>query len=589
MRTIAHSPLFWTAIIVASVTILAPLSFSSCRHGAANHMLDTVAVNPGFAIDPPIAEEVTVELLQKPTDEGNTLIKASFPKGRIGSPYLAFMADDKKIVLRDDGVSPDEKKDDNIYTGISSLDLAALQRSQAQLGGKGGEVPVTLFRGRMVTGTEKITTIDLNTLLRGGILRIHFPLFPPSPALVDSLKANSIFVTAPSVVTDPSRTYDPCSNAGTKMGPWTFGFLMTQLANNPATGVSPSRFVLNWLLTYTHTHTINSDPLAIRPNINAFIHHWLAQSNGLADSTLDLSIAPFRLLAIVNRVDLRSNTGYLGSGGNAGEGRFVFTALDSNCNPMQFNVIFEYGVNKTGCAAIKTYAQQWYNLKDLTVGSAAYNTALQAITDQFTLANTNPAKPNGSSLDQLRTNEIDFGNPWELREFNIDSTTHLLFNTTVKQTMQARFQSSALLDSYMVQHAGRIKTNTDIVPLVFNFHGRDTAFLAGVAPEPPLFWAQPGATLTTNDTVREMLSLNTCNGCHNIETGTGFRQVIPNAFGSPATLSGFLLGIGISNPAEIPGHWHFADLQRRAIDLAELVNSPCLLTPFHFRPLNMAH
>jgi len=576
-------------MIVASVTVLAPLSFSSCHHGAPANTLDTVAINPGFAIDPPIAEDMTVELLPKPTEEGNALIKATFPKGRIGSPYLAFMAGDKKIVLRDDGISPDEKKEDNVYTGISTLDLEALQLTQAQLKGKDNEVPVTLFKGRMVAGTEKMTAIDLNTLLRGGILRIHFPLFPPSPALVDSLKANSIFVTAPSVVTDPSRTYDPCSNAGTKMGPWTFGFLMTQLANNSTTGVSTSRFVLNWLLTYAQTHAVNSDPLAVRPGINAFIHRWLAQSNGLADSTLDLSIAPFRLMAIVNRVDLRSNTGYLGTNGNAGEGRFVFTALDSTCNPMLFNVIFEYGVNKTGCTAIKAYARQWYNLKDLTVGSAAYNTALQAITDQFTLANTSPAKPNGSSLDQLRTNEIDFGNPWELREFNIDSATHLLFNTTVKQTMQTKFNSTALLDSYMVQHAGRIKSNTDIVPLVFNFHGRDTAFLGGVAPEPPLFWAQPAATLTTNDTFREMLSLNTCNGCHDVETGTGVRQVIPNDWGVPATLSGFLNGTTVSNPAEIPGTWHFADLQRRAIDLADLVNSPCLLTPFHFRPLNMTH
>lgn len=589
MRSVSRSPLLWTAFIVAAITFLAPLSCSSGHYGGRGSGLDTVAVNPAFAIDPPISEDVTVQLLQKPTEEGNVLVKASFPKGRIGSPYLAFMADNKKVVLRDDGVSPDEKKDDNIYTGISVLDLEALRKSQAQLMGKGNEVPMTMFRGRMVTGIERIFGIDLEKLLNGGILHLHFPLFPPSAALVDSLKASSVFVTAPSVVEDPLRTYDPCSNMGTKMGPWTFGFLMTQLANSSATGVSPSRFVLNWLLSYTHTQTVNGGPLPAKPNMDAFIHHWLVQSGGLADSTLDLSIAPFRLLAIVNRLDLRSNTGYLGRGGNAGEGRFVFTGLDSNCTPMLFTVIFEYGVNKTICPEIKAYAQQWYNLKDLAVGSATYNVALQAITDQFTLANTNPAKPNGSSLDQLRTNEIQFGTPWELREFNIDPATHLLFNTTVKQTMQTKFNRSALLDSYMVQHAGAIKSNTDIVPLLFRFHGRDTAFLGGVAPEPPLFWARQVVTLFTNDTVREMLSLNTCNGCHNIETGTGFQHVTPNGFGSPAGLSGFLTGTTVLDPAEIPGTWHFADLQRRAQDLAELVNSPCLLTPLHFRPLNMTH
>jgi hypothetical protein len=589
MHTISRSPLFWTVLIVATVTFLAPLLISSCRNGGPDKGLDTVAINPAFAIDPPIAEDMTVQLLQKPTNEGNVLIRASFPKGRIGSPYLAYMADDKKIVLRDDGVSPDEKKEDNVYTGISTLDVQALQKSQAEVMGKDREVELTLFRGRIVTGTARVTAIDLNSLLRGDILHLHFPLLPPSPALVAALKANSVFVTATSVVEDPSRTYDPCSNSGTKMGPWTFGFLMTQMANTTATGISPSRFVLNWLLTYTHTQTVNSDPLAVRPNIGDFIHRWLVSSNGLADSTLDLSIAPFRLLAIVNRLDLRSNSGYSGQGGNAGEGRFVFAGLDANCNPMPFNVIFEYGVNKTGCTAIKSYAQQWYDLKNLALPSAAYNTDLQAITDQFTLANTNPAKPNGSSLDQLRTNENAFGDPWELREFNIDPTTHLLFNTTVKQTMQTKFNNTPLLDSYMVQHGGRIRNNTDIVPLLFNFHGRDTAFLGGVAPEPPLFWAEPLATLTTNDTVREMLSLNTCNGCHNIETNATFRQVVPNAFGTPAFLSGFLTGTTVHDPAEIPGVWQFADLQRRAVDLADLVNGPCLFMPLHFRPLNMTH
>jgi hypothetical protein len=589
MRSLTRSPLFWTVLIVTSITFFTPLALSSCHQGGQDGKLDTVPINPAFATNPPIAEDLTIQLLPKPTEEGNVLIRASFPKGRIGSPYLAFMGDDKKVVLRDDGVSPDERKDDNVYAAISMLDLEALRKSRAELMGKDTIEPVTMFRGRMVIGTDRVSAVDLNSLLKGNILHLHFPLLPPSPALVAALKANSVFVTATSVVEDPSRTFDPCSNAGTKMGPWTFGFLMTQLANSSATGISPSRFVLDWLLTYTHTQTVNSDPLDVRPNMAAFIHRWLVLSNGLADSTLDLSIAPFRLQAIVNRLDLRSNPGYGGQGGNAGEGRFVFSGLDENCTPMPFNVIFEYGVNKTGCAAIKAYAQQWFNLKDLATPSAAYNTALQAITDQFTLANTNPAKPNGSSLDQLRSNENSFGDPWELREFNIDPATHQLFNTTVKLTMQSKFNGTPLLDSYMVQHAGAIKSNTDIVPLLFNFHGRDTAFLAGVAPEPPLFWAELGAQLTTNDTVREMLSLNTCNGCHNIETNATFRQVVPNAFGTPAFLSGFLTGTTANNPAEIPGIWHFADLERRALDLAELVSSPCLLKPLRFRPLNMTH
>lgn len=40
---------------------------------------------------------------------------------------------------------------------------------------------------------------------------------------------------------------------------------------------------------------------------------------------LDLAQSPFRLLAIVNRVDLRENSIY--GGGDAGEGRLVFGAI----------------------------------------------------------------------------------------------------------------------------------------------------------------------------------------------------------------------------------------------------------------------
>jgi len=592
MLNFIKSPLLWTLGILTGILIGLP-SVISCRNSLGRHSndLDTVAINPAFATHPPIAQDVTIQKLIKETDEGNTLMKAHFSSDQIGSPYLAFMADDKKIVLRDDGVSPDEKKGDGIYTGVVTIDFARLQQIQEeQTRQKGETIPVTLFQGRIVTGKQRVEALDLNKFFNGDILRLHFPLLPISTIIFNAVLANSVLVNAPSVVEDPTRTYDPCSNSGTKMGPWTFGFLMTQLANTPSTGVSAPRFVLNWLLTYTKKQSVNKDSLDIRPKMAAFIHNWLVNSSGLTDSTLDLSIAPFRLMAIVNRLDLRANTGYLGSGGNAGEGRFVFCALDNTCGPMLFTVIFEYGINKTTCSSIKAYAQEWYNLKDLTIGSSAYNTALQHITDQFSLANTNPSKPNGSSLDQLRTNEIALGSTWELREFNIDPTLHNLIDTTVKQTPQTKFDQHPIIDTFLRQNASLIKTNEHIVPLIYHFEGTDTNFLGAMAPEPPVFWAGNIATELSNDTVREMFSLNTCNGCHNIETGTNFLQIAPaTSFGSPALLSGFLNGITVTDPAEIPGTWKFADLQRRAQDLIDLVNSPCLFIPLHFKPLNMTH
>ncbi len=44
--------------------------------------------------------------------------------------------------------------------------------------------------------------------------------------------------------------------------------------------------------------------------------------------------------------------------------------------------------------------------EEFPLGSAAYNLALQNITDQFSKCGTNTSRPNQSSLNALRTNEI---------------------------------------------------------------------------------------------------------------------------------------------------------------------------------------
>src|SRR5262249_59164334 len=80
-----------------------------------------------------------------------------------------------------------------------------------------------------------------------------------------------------------------------------------------------------WLQTWQANQTINTFNVPARPNINTqIIQPWLAASGG---ASLDLGIAPFRLLAIVNRLDLRTGSGgYGGSTRNAGELRVVFGA-----------------------------------------------------------------------------------------------------------------------------------------------------------------------------------------------------------------------------------------------------------------------
>jgi len=233
--------------------------------------------------------------------------------------------------------------------------------------------------------------------------------------------SKELFVTDVSVVDDCLRTtWGPCiAPPGTPatQGAWTFGARMQSLAGttNPAT---LSTFTLNWLHTWSSNQTVNSDLVPARPNIQSIvINPWLAASGG---TTLDMKKAPFQLLAIVDRLNLRENAGYSG-GSSAGEGRFIYNLLDANGNTTQFLVIFEYGLDAADCAAVLNWANLWHGLGGHTFGPD-YNAALQAVTDRFATIGASPGKPNGSAINQVRTDEIQLvlpNIPWELREFKL--------------------------------------------------------------------------------------------------------------------------------------------------------------------------
>ena len=80
-----------------------------------------------------------------------------------------------------------------------------------------------------------------------------------------------------------------------------------------------------------------------RLGVIPFINDWKAAGGGV----LDMKVAPFKLMAIVNRMDLHDAIGY--GGGSSGETRFVYALMDSACNPMPFLVIFEYGNTARKC------------------------------------------------------------------------------------------------------------------------------------------------------------------------------------------------------------------------------------------------
>jgi hypothetical protein len=632
-------------LISCTVLFYSLFLFNSCKHKipAAN-----AEINSAFEAAPPIADNITVKILEKPVDAGNVMLTAHFDKNTVRGKYHAVMVSDEKLVLRDDGEGGDEKADDGVFSIILKEDvnqfrteLTRIQRANTEfLAGKRN-----LFKWvnrSAIPINEKIRNFAAAKFDTATIMRIDPDMLfakIPDPVLND----HSLMITNLGVVQDTLRTFNPCTKKGNPNGAWTFGKLMTDMANTPATGVSAENFVKEWLDKWMNDQTVNGDVVAARNNIfGGVIVPWIIKSNpGILPAsinganwktkTIQLQLAPFRLLAIVNRVDLRGNSGYHIS--NAGEGRFVFGTLDSSCNKLPFTVIFEYGIPKKTCASLKAYAQQWIDLKTLTPGTFAYNQALQAITDQFAAAGAGGSRPNGSSLNQLRTNEVSLSFPWELREFNIDSATHTFTEVTVKQEPAKIFNRLAVpaasianqttLANYVNTNEAIILNNTYTIPLTF----AGVNFLGGKAhtESPGHFWdasTAAGPAFITNNDARHILSINTCSGCHGGEGKTSvgnlindpagvshspFLQIAPQPFNVKATLSAFLTGdpsqpdglFRVTDPAGRPSGsptvWTFNDLARRNVDLQELVDQSCknrlldLIRVLKFKPVRMTH
>jgi hypothetical protein len=435
----------------------------------------------------------------------------------------------------------------------------------------------------------------------------------------------SLLITDLSVVEDPSRTFDVCSGRGSKLAPWTFGRLMIDMCNEPVTGIRPGDFTRRWLRSWQTDQVINFDTVTNRnPEILAqVINQWETASGG-PDKPLDLAIAPFRLLAIVNRVDLRGNPGYGGTTQQdpcnpscvGGEARLVFGLIPNafapgngsgggtgtgggygggdpgntnNCDAAQFTVIFEYCVPKTSCGEIKDWGLAWYNLSRIPFGPA-FNAELQKLTDQFATAGADPSRrPNLSALSQLRVNEL-LREPWDMREWRLfasDSDAGQLRQVTAKQTPDFEQNFRPIIAEYAAMNAAAILSETHVVPLEWQTPGKPRVpFLGGNAPMPTdrFFWDGPPPAASSIPTpVRHKFSLNTCNGCHAGETGTPFTHVFPRRAGEEARLSDFLTGNAMPklDPADGVTPHFFADLKRREDDLLRLISEPCFFQLFH--------
>lgn len=412
---------------------------------------------------------------------------------------------------------------------------------------------------------------------------------------------------------DPARTVDPCKSTSEADANrhWTFGYLMKQMALR--SGMSVSDFAAGWLIRWGVTSLVWATPdpgtvpfnpsttlnEVIDPEVaftptegedtipGLVLHLWRKAScmqaagrdiedpavdsicppDRVATTPLAMNKAPFRLLAIVNRPDLRK-VRYFGEG-NAGELRFVFQIL----NPMVRDrdgsgactgldgpgtsategdnqlVILEYAANK---ADPKAYERQWEALNTLTLNSSTYRNQLQAITDSVVNSGAAPSNVNQSALIRIRTNTTVTNSTWILREFMI-ATNKGLEPVEVKQTPLPQLNdhpdasNDPLLSNWVNANQTPILNQTHRVPPTYQ--GQRLLAFKGENLQFNTFWQMAGVS---NNDVRHKLSLNTCSGCHGLETGNGsfnntgnaFAMILARHYRQRSVISSFISGVG---------------------------------------------
>lgn len=357
--------------------------------------------------------------------------------------------------------------------------------------------------------------------------------------------AKELVITDLSVIESADETtFDPARKSGThKRGAWSFGRLVHNMLPKAKRddARAASQFVFGWLSQWESDQQPN-EMVSLAPARarirDEVIDPWKADSGCTGsdeDCVLDMGKAPFRLIAIVYRPDLRI-LGKPGVDGIGGEGRFVFELVSKNATEAaaktkKMTVIFEYSLPIRTNIEILLWAYRWHTLGALPFGSF-YNAALRSITNDFAGPDADRRRPNGNALNQLRTNEVvlvhpvpgDIGRRWELREFRLQ-TGGLAMHPVGQEPSRdfdvaPRGTRSAELGDWLVENADAVKANTHKIPDAWlgNMSFVGTGFGAwGSGAGGPI---KDSAGVAVPEDVRKPFALNTCAGCHRHETDT---------------------------------------------------------------------
>jgi hypothetical protein len=314
-----------------------------------------------------------------------------------------------------------------------------------------------------------------------------------------------LMIVDSSVVTSPAA-----SNAsGESGGALSFHHAMARLAGP---GANVAAFTEAFLHSWEVEHKVGPGTVKAVPNggIQALLHSssfWPRLPTG----ELDMKRAPFRLLAVANRLDLAS------ASKPNGEARLVFGVVSPSGGGIPMTVIFEYSLPCIGGPDRKAWAERWHALAALDFGPA-FNDALSTLVEGYT------AREN---LSQLRTSDVFLSNEWVLREFHLDLAAGALVTATTAQAPDFTLNNSSVLVDWVNANAEAILSNTHVVPAellggqafmafpaLMNFNFSGTQWLMGNNGQP-----------LVDAELRHAFASQTCNGCHQSDMPEGGQPV----------------------------------------------------------------
>jgi hypothetical protein len=390
------------------------------------------------------------------------------------------------------------------------------------------------------------------------------------------------------LIVDPQVTNDSRANNQMDYHPWSFRQRLEGLVPDSPDGAGAlaSAWLDQWSsLTSVPTSTdLAATTVSIQPRPAAeqtFLCPWLARSpdtgcdfscTTCSSRRVDLTQAPFKLLAIANRVDVAATgttAGAVACGAGGGELRFIYGAADpQTMDVLPFTVVFEYTLTLRPGETLRDWAAAWYALDKLSLGSQAYNAQLDTVVAQGLARAT---------LARVRTNEVAFGaadgDPWEMRQFvpqlTDAGTTHLV-EVAVTGTPRLTLASSPDLGQWIDANAAAVLAGQNLLP---------ASMLAASAPipTPDFSWH----TTATDPATAAAFNQNTCNGCHGGRTDSTdvpFQHVAPpaavsNYGGNPGAPQAAQLSHFLNNPG------HADELGRRETVLAGLLCASCTAAP----------